>query len=223
MFSLRDLAGLVRDPLSTLARIDGKRLPSAALMLIALSVILPALCTEVAALAPFAAPIGLGDSSGEIRLLSDTFFRWLYAQRFLIPAVDAGVGIALWLIAIGLIHVVARRLGGVGTMRGYLALCGPIALIGTIAVPALGVEALLRASGHGGAADTVSSIGTALSGLAFVWQNVLLVMAAAVHYRLPADRAITAVVGPAAGLAVLLVAVVIAGTVLAVMALVPAG
>lgn len=223
MLFLRDVAGLLHRPGATLARMDGRRWTAHGLLGVGISVTLPALAAELAALGPFTPPPGAIAAPTEIHLLSDTFFRWLYAERFLLPLVDLLAGAALWLTGVGLIHVVARRLGGRGSLAGYLGLCGSIAMVGALAVPALLLEAGLRAAGHADAADAVTPLGAALGLAVFTWQNVLLVIAAARHYRLPLERAVTAVVGPAAAIAVLLIAGVITATLLAVMALGPTG
>jgi len=219
MLLLQDALGLLRRPRATLARIDGRRGGGHGLTGIWLSATLPALVAELAALGPYSGPSGLGAPPREIRLLSEAFFRWLYQERFLLPLVDMLLGAALWLLAVALIHWVARRLGGRGSLSGYLGLCGPIAAIGALAVPVSLVEAGLRAAGQAAVADALSPLGSSLGLLAFAWQNVLLVIAAARHYSLSQDRAITAVIGPAAAVAVVLFAVVITGTVLLVMAL----
>ena len=219
MLLLQDALGLLRRPRATLARIDGRRGGGHGLTGICLSATLPALVAELAALGPYSGPAGLGAPPTEIRLLSEAFFRWLYQERFLLPLVDMLLGAALWLLAVALIHWVARRLGGRGSLSGYLGLCGPIAAIGALAVPVSLVEAGLRAAGQAAVADALSPLGSSLGLLAFAWQNVLLVIAAARHYSLSQDRAITAVIGPAAAVAVVLFAVVITGTVLLVMAL----
>ncbi|TMD13275.1 MAG: hypothetical protein E6J00_08735 [Chloroflexi bacterium] len=219
MLLLQDALGLLRRPRATLARIDGRRGGGHGLTGICLSATLPALVAELAALGPYSGPSGLGAPPREIRLLSEAFFRWLYQERFLLPLVDLLLGAALWLLAVALIHWVARRLGSRGSFSGYLGLCGPIAAIGAVAVPVSLVEAGLRAAGQAAVADALSPLVSSLGLLAFAWQNVLLVIAAARHYSLSQDRAITVVIVPAAAVAVVLFAVVITGTVLLVMAL----
>ena len=148
MLLLQDALGLLRRPRATLARIDGRRGGGHGLTGIWLSATLPALVAELAALGPYSGPSGLGAPPREIRLLSEAFFRWLYQERFLLPLVDMLLGAALWLLAVALIHWVARRLGGRGSLSGYLGLCGPIAAIGALAVPVSLVEAGLRAAGQ---------------------------------------------------------------------------
>jgi hypothetical protein len=223
MLLLADLAGLLTRPRATLERIDGRRSLAYGLLGLGLSAALPALVAELAALGAYTAPSGVAAAPGEVRLLSETFLRWLYQERFVLPLADLLAGLGLWLLAAALIHWVARRLRGRGSLRGYLSLCGPIAMVGLLALPFSLLEAGLRAAGHADAADALSPLSGSLGVLAFVWQNALLVLAAARHYSLPPDRALTAVIGPAAAVAVALVALVIAGSVLLVMALGPTG
>ena len=223
MLLLEDLTGLLARPRATLERIDGRRSLGYGLLGLGLSAALPAVVAELAALGPYSAPSGMAAAPGEIRLLSEAFFRWLYQARFVLPLADLTTGLGLWLLAAALIHWVARRLHGRGSLRGYLSLCGAIAMVGLLALPFSLAEALLRAAGHAGAADAVSPLFGSLGVLVFVWQNALLVLAAARHYGLPPDRALTAVIGPAAAVAVTLVALVIAGSLLLVLALGPTG
>jgi hypothetical protein len=223
MSLLADLFGLITRPRATLDRIEGRGGLARGLLGLGLSLALPTLAAELGALGPYGGPSGLGAPSGEIHLISGTFFRWLYQERFVLPLVDLLLGLGLWLLAAALIHWLARRLGGRGSLPGYLAFCGPIALVGLLALPVSLLEAALRAAGQAGAADALAPLSGSIGLLAFGWQNALLVMAARRHYGLSMDRALAAVVGPAAAVAVALAALVVVGTVFLVMALGPTG
>ena len=52
----------------------------------------------------------------------------------------------------------------------------------------------------------------------FLWQNVLLVMAARDHYAISTERAVAAVIGPIGVLIVLALALIILGIIFAIMA-----
>ncbi|HYM49678.1 MAG TPA: YIP1 family protein [Candidatus Limnocylindrales bacterium] len=219
MFLLADPLGLLRRPAATLARIDQHRRLAHGLLGITVSVAIPALIAELDALARGGPAQGVPAVAGDLHLLSAAFFGWVYAQRFILPLDDLVASLGLWLLAVSLVHLVAKRLGGRGAWAGYLGLSGSIALTGLLAAPVQLVEAVLRALGNAPAADSLGPVSGSLGIALFAWQNVLLVMAAARHYRLPTDRAVAAVVGPAAAIVALGVTLVVAGTVLALLAL----
>jgi hypothetical protein len=206
---LADLAGLARHPFPTLARIERSRRLSFGLLALAIAFALPLAAAELAAIHPYHPPAHLGSLPAEGRLLEDVFARWSYQQRFLLPLALALGGVLIWLVAAALIHLIARGLRGRGSFAGYLKLAGYISCLGLVALPfnlLVGSLELRQAS------SLLFALGVGL----FLWQNLLLVFAAQLHYGISGERAVTAVVGPVGCLAVLVVALTAATVVLAV-------
>jgi len=215
MFLWTDLIELVRRPLPALRLIDGRRRLADGLVALGLSVMLPAAVSEVAALGPFRPPADLGSLPSLTAQGADLYTRWTYQHRFVLPLYGVAVSVLLWIAAAGLIHGIARALGGRGDFAGLLKLVGFVALIGLVALPLALADALLKLQGNRlslGQLTGVVSLGI------FLWQNVLLIFATRGHYAISTERAVAAVIGPIGVLAVLFVAVLIIGIILTIIA-----
>jgi hypothetical protein len=222
MFILTDLVELVRHPFSALSVIDARRRSPDGLLALGLSVTLPAAVAELAALGPFRPPANLGSLPSLTAQGADIYARWLYMHRFVIPVYGIVVGLVLWIAAAGLIHGIARALGGRGSFAGLLKLVGYAALVGLVALPVALADALLKLQGNAKAELYVAPLAGLLGIAIFLWQNALLVMAARQHYAISTERAIAAVIGPIGVALVLIVALIILGITLAIMAQQPA-
>lgn len=209
-----DLVWLIRRPLPALASIDRKRALAAGFAALGVSVALPAAVSEVAALGPYRPAAQLGSLPSLTAQGADLYARWSYANRFLLPIYGVLISLLLWLIAVGLVHGIARALHGQGSYLGFLKLAGYIALIGIVALPFELIAAVARLSQNGRAEQSASQLASLIALAVFLWQNVLLIFAAREHYRISTERAVAAVIGPIGGVAVLLVALVIVAAVL---------
>jgi hypothetical protein len=143
-------------------------------------------------------------------------------NRFLIPVYGITVSLVLWIAAGGLIHVIARALGGRGDFAGLLKLLGYAALVGLVALPVTLADALLKLQGNARAELSVGQLAGLLGVAIFLWQNALLVMAARQHYAISTERAIAAVIGPIGAVLILAVVLIILAITLAVIAQQPA-
>jgi hypothetical protein len=211
---LRDLITLVRRPYSALETISMHRGLPEGLFALALSVIAPALISELGALGPFRPPANLGSLPSLTMQGADLFARWTYQHRFLLPLYGVVVSLTLWVVAAAVVHGIARSLGGRGSFLGYLKLVGYVALVGLVILPFGLFDALARLGGN---ARVEASFGQLLGvvGIAvLVWQNVLLVYAARLHYRISTGRAVAAVIGPIGVIALLALALLILAVVL---------
>jgi hypothetical protein len=217
MYLWADLIDLVRRPFQGLRVIDDRRRLRDGLLALALSVTLPALVSEFAALGPFRPPANLGSLPSLTAQGADIYARWVYQHRFALPIYGLLISAVLWLAAAGLIHVIARALGGAGDYLGYLKLAGYAALVGLVSLPVSLVDAVLKVQGNSRAELPVGQL-LGLLGLAiFVWQNALLVVAARAHYGIATERALVAVIGPVGAVAVLTIALVILAVILAIL------
>ncbi len=218
MFLWADLVDLVRHPFSALSLIDGRRRPADGLAALGLSVTLPAAVAELGALGPFRPPANLGSLPSLTAQGADIYARWVYMNRFVLPVYGIAISAVLWVAAAGLIHVIARTLGGRGDFAGLVKLVGYAALVGLVALPVVLADALLKLQGG---ARAEASFGQ-LAGLAaiaiFLWQNALLVMATRDHYRISTERAVAAVVGPIGAVLVLVIALFFLAVVLTLIA-----
>src|SRR6202022_1121656 len=218
MFLLADLAELVRHPFSALRPLEARRRLADGLLALALSITLPAAVSELAAFGPFRPPANLGSLPSLTAQGADIYARWVYMHRFVLPAYGIAISAALWIAAAGLIHVIARTLGGRGEFAGMVKLVGYAALVGLVALPVALVDALLKLQGAAQAEASFSQLaGLVVVGI-FVWQNALLVFATRDHYRISTERAVAAVVGPIGVVFALLLALIILGVVLAIIA-----
>ena len=222
MFLWADLVELVRHPFSALRVIDGRRRLADGLAALALSVTLPAAVSELAAFGPFRPPTSLGSLPSLTAQGADIYARWVYQQRFVLPAYGIAVSTLLWLAAGGLIHVIARALGGRGNFAGLLKLVGYAALVGLVALPLMLADALLKLQGGARAELSVGQLAGLLGVAVFLWQNALLVIATRDHYAVSTERAVAAVVGPIGDVVVLVIALVIVAIILAIIAQQPA-
>jgi hypothetical protein len=218
MFLWTDLVELVRHPFSALNVIDGRRRLGDGLVALALSVTVPAAVAELGALGPFRPPANLSSLPSLTAQGADIYARWVYMHRFVLPLYGIVISAILWAAAAGVIHLIARALGGHGDFTGLLKLLGYAALVGLVALPVTLADALLKLQGS---ARTELSFGQ-FAGLVavgvFLWQNVLLVLATRDHYRISTERAVAAVIGPVGALIILALALVILGVVLAIIA-----
>jgi hypothetical protein len=139
-------------------------------------------------------------------------------NRFVLPVYGIAISSILWIAAAGLIHVIARALGGRGDFPGLMKLVGYAALVGLVALPVVLLDALLKLQGAARAELAVGQFGALIAVGIFLWQNALLVMAARDHYGISTERAVAAVVGPIGVVVVLLVALIILAIVLAIVA-----
>ena len=222
MFILTDLVDLVRQPFSALRLIDARRRLANGLLALGLSVTLPAAVAELAALGPFRPPANLGSLPSLTAQGADIYARWVYMHRFLIPVYGIGVSLVLWMAAAGLIHGIARALGGRGNFAGLLKLLGYAALVGVVALPVGLVDALLKLQGNAKAERYVGQLDALLGVAIFLWQNALLVIATRHHYAISTERAVAAVIGPIGAVLLLAVALVILAIVLTIIAQQPA-
>ena len=209
-----DLIELVRRPFTALQTIEGGRRSSSGLMALALSVTLPAIATEIGAFGPFRPPANLGSLPSLTGQGADIYARWTYQHRFLLPLYGVVISIVLWLAAAGLIHVIARALGGHGDFLGYLKVVGYVALVGLVALPVDVVDALLKLQGNARLEASIGQLAGLLGVAIFLWQNLLLVYGARTHYGISTERAIAAVIGPVGGVIILALVLVILSVVL---------
>ena len=222
MFLWPDLIELVRHPFSALDVIDTRRRLLDGLLALGLSVTLPAAAAELAALGPFRPPANLGSLPSLTAQGADIYARWVYLHRFSIPVYGVGVSLVLWIVAAGLIHGIARALGGRGNFVGLLKLVGYAALVGLVALPVASADAFLKLQGNAKAELNVAQLAGLLGVVIFLWQNALLVMATRRHYAISTERAVAAVIGPVGVALVLIVALIILAITLAVIAQQPA-
>ena len=216
MFLWADLRELVRHPFSALRAIDARRRLADGLAALGLSLALPAVLSELGALGPFRPPANLGSLPSLTAQGADIYARWVYQNRFVLPVYGILFSGPVWLLAAGLIHVIARALGGRGDFSGYLKLVGYAAFVGVIVLPLVFIDALLKIQGDARLELQVGQL-LGLLGLGiFLWQNALLVLAARQHYGLSTERAVAAAVGPIGVVVVLVVALVILAVVFAI-------
>jgi hypothetical protein len=210
-----DFLQLVTRPFAALRFLDRQRQLCDGLIGLAIGLTLPLLAAELAATGPFRPLAELGSLPEELRTLTDISARWSYQHRVELPLLQAAVALVLWVTAAGLIHLFARNLGVRAGFGGYLKLAGYVALMGSVILPVLLLDSVFEAGGDAPAAARTGSLLSALAIAVFVWQNVLLILAAHVHYGISGGRALTAVVGPVGCLALLLVALLVAVMVIA--------
>jgi hypothetical protein len=222
MFLWTDLVDLVRHPFSALGRIDTRRRLGDGLLALGLSVTLPAAVSELAALGPFRPPANLGSLPSLTAQGGDIYARWVYMHRFQIPVYGIAVSAALWIAAAGLIHVIARALGGRGNFAGLVKLLGYAALVGVVALPVALADAVLKLHGNAKAELSIAQLAAVLGVAIFLWQNALLVVATRRHYAISTERAVAAVIGPIGAVVVLVVALIILAIALAIFAQQPA-
>ena len=218
MFLWTDLVELVRHPFSALRAIDARRRLAQGLAALALSVMLPAAVAELGALGPFRPLANLGSLPSLTAQGADIYARWVYMHRFALPVYGIVISSILWIAAAGLIHVIARTLGGRGEFAGIVKLVGYAALVGLVALPVALADALLKLQGAAQAEASFSQLAGFVAVGIFVWQNALLVFATRDHYGISTERAVAAVVGPIGAVFVLLLALIILGIVLAIIA-----
>ena len=218
MFLLADLVGLVRRPFTALRTIDQRRSLAAGLAALGLSITLPAAVAEVAALAPFRPPPSLGSLPSLTAQGADIYARWVYGHRFLLPVYGIAISLILWVAAAGLIHVIARTLGGRGDFAGMAKLVGYAALVGLVALPVALVDALLKLQGATQAEAAFGQLAGFVAVAIFLWQNALLVIAARDHYAISTQRAVAAVIGPIGAVIALALALIILGIIFAILA-----
>ena len=218
MFLLADLVELVRHPFSALRLIDARRRLADGLIGLGLSITLPAAAAELAALGPYRPPANLGSLPSLTAQGADLYARWVYIHRFVLPVYGIAISSVLWLAAAGMIHLIARALGGRGDFAGLLKLVGYAALVGVVALPVALVDALLKLQGAAGAELAFGQLATLVTVAVFLWQNALLVIATRDHYAISTERAVAAVIGPIGVVAVLVIALIILAIVLAIVA-----
>jgi hypothetical protein len=218
MFLWADLVDLVRRPFTALRAVDTRRRLADGLAALALSVTLPAAVAEVAALGPFRPPANLGSLPSLTAQGADVYARWVYLHRFVLPLYGIAISAVLWVVAAGLIHVIARTLGGRGDFAGLLKLVGYAALVGLVVLPVALADALLKLQGATRAEASFGQLAGLVAVAIFLWQNALLVMATRDHYGISTERAVAAVVGPIGAVLVLLLALFILLVVLALIA-----
>jgi hypothetical protein len=216
MFLWADLVSVVRRPVAALRTIDRDRGLSAGIVALVLSVSVPAAVSELAALGPYRPAGNLGSLGSLTALGVDIYTRWVYQQRFVLPIYGLFASLVLWLVAAGLIHLVARVLGGNGKFLGYVKLAGYTALTGLVVLPVTLADAGLKIAGNARVESSVGQLAGLLGIAIFLWQNVLLVLAAREHYGVSLERAVAAVIGPVGCLIALAIASVIVVTVLTV-------
>src|SRR5713101_8822320 len=175
MFLWTDLVELVRLPFSALSQIDARRRLADGLLALGLSVTLPAAVAELAALGPYRRPANLGSLPSLTAQGADIYARWVYMHRFVLPLYGLAISAILWGAAAGLIHVIARALGGRGDFAGLVKLVGYAALVGLVALPVALVDALLKLQGGARAEASFGQLAGLVAIAIFLWQNALLV------------------------------------------------
>ena len=205
----RDLLGLIRHPCGALRVIDYERSPRQGLLALSLSILLPALVAELAALGPFRPPAELGSLPSLTGQGADLYARWTYQHRFQLPVLGLLLSLVLWAMAALVIHAIARAVGGRGSYAGFLKLVGYAALLGLLALPFGLLDALVRLAGNSRLEASSGQLAGLVAIAVFAWQNLVLVLAARQHYGITTPRAVGAVIGPVGGVAVLLLALVI--------------
>ena len=209
-----DLIDLVRRPFTALQTIDSRRDLRLGLIALVLSVTLPALVAELAAFGPYRPPANLGSLPSLTVQGADIYARWTYQHRFVLPIYGIAASLALWIVAAGLIHGIARALRGHGDFFGYLKLVGYAALVGLVALPFDLLDALARLQGNARLELSVGQFNTLLGIAIFLWQNLLLIYGARAHYRISTERAVAAVIGPIGIVIVLMLVLIIVSVVL---------
>ena len=218
MFLWTDLVELVRHPFSALSLIDSRRRLADGLAALALSVTLPAAVSELGALGPFRPPANLGSLPSLTAQGADIYARWVYMHRFSVPLYGILISAILWLAAAAVIHGIARALGGHGDVAGMIKLVGYAALVGVVALPVELADALLKLQGNARAELSFGQLAGLTAAAVFLWQNVVLVVATRDHYAISTDRAVAAVIGPIGAVLILVLALIILGIVLAIIA-----
>ena len=218
MFLLADLVELVRRPFTALRAIDQRRRLADGLVALALSVTLPAAIAELAAFGPYRPPANLGSLPSLTAQGADIYARWVYMNRFVLPLYGIAISAVLWFAASGLIHGIARALGGRGDFAGLIKLVGYAALVGLVTLPVALVDALLKLQGADRAEASVGQFAALVAIAIFLWQNALLVMAARDHYAISTERAVAAVIGPIGVVLVVGLVLIILGIILAIIA-----
>jgi hypothetical protein len=153
---------------------------------------------------------------------ADIYARWVYTNRFVVPVYGIAISTVLWIAAGGLIHVIARALGGRGGFAGLMKLLGYAALVGLVTLPVGLADALLKLQGNARAELSVGQLAGLLGVAIFLWQNALLVIATRRHYAISTERAVAAVIGPIGAVLVLALALIILAITLAIIAQQPA-
>jgi hypothetical protein len=217
MFLWADLVELVRRPFTALRAIDQRRRLADGLVALALSVTLPAAIAELSAFGPYRPP-NLGSLPSLTAQGADVYARWVYVHRFVLPLYGIAISTVLWVVAAGLIHMIARTLGGRGDFAGLLKLVGYAALVGLVVLPVALADALLKLQGATRAEASFGQLAGLVAVAIFLWQNALLVMATRDHYGISTERAVAAVVGPIGAVLVLVLALLILAVVLALIA-----
>jgi len=218
MFLWADLVDLVRHPFSALSLIDGRRRLADGLAALGLSVTLPAAVAELGALGPFRPPANLGSLPSLTAQGADIYARWVYMNRFVLPVYGIAISAVLWVVAAGLIHVIARTLGGRGDFAGLVKLVAYAALVGLVALPVVLADALLKLQGGARAEASFGQLAGLVAIAIFLWQNALLVMTTRDHYRISTERAVAAVVGPIGAVLVLVIALFVLAVILTLIA-----
>jgi hypothetical protein len=218
MFLWADLVELVRRPFTALRAIDQRRRLAAGLVALALSVTLPAAIAELSALGPYRPPANLGSLPSLTAQGADIYARWVYMNRFVLPLYGIAISAALWLAAAGVIHTIARTLGGRGDFAGLIKLVGYAALVGLVALPVALVDALLKLQGADRAEASFGKFAAVVAIAILLWQNALLVIATRDHYTISTERALAAVVGPIGVVIVAGLGLIILGIILAIIA-----
>src|SRR5260370_37072464 len=97
-------------------------------------------------------------------------------HRYALPLYGILISAVLWVAAAGLIHAIARAVGGRGDFAGLLKLLGYAALVGLVALPGALADALLKLQGDARRELSFGQFRGVVPVAAFLWQKLPLAL-----------------------------------------------